>query len=175
MAALLAKYPDLQPLAQRAFKTYVKSIYKQKDKEVFDVTKLPIDDYSASLGLPMTPQLRYLDRKSIDKKKLPEESTLLPEVPVQKDLIKISSQKESNNLLEESEEDEETLDLLQRKETENDEDLKAIENMLYVICILTFLFVFLRKFHFWSLRLADFVQFWSQKVFLRFGPYMSFL
>ncbi|KAL7592580.1 hypothetical protein Lser_V15G35349 [Lactuca serriola] len=130
LAALLAKYPDLQPLAQRAFKTYVKSIYKQKDKEVFDVTKLPIDDYSASLGLPMTPQLRYLDRKSIDKKKLPEESTLLPEVPVQKDLIKISSQKESNNLLEESEEDEETLDLLQRKETENDEDLKAIENML---------------------------------------------
>lgn len=128
LAALLAKYTDLQPLAQRAFKTYVKSIYKQKDKEVFDVTKLPIDDYSASLGLPMTPQLRYLDRKNTNKN-LPEEPTLLPEVPVQKDIIKLSRQKESNDLLEESE-DEETLDLLRRKETENDEDLKAIENML---------------------------------------------
>ncbi|KAL4553983.1 hypothetical protein LXL04_039900 [Taraxacum kok-saghyz] len=129
LAALLAKYTDLQPLAQRAFKTYIKSIYKQKDKEIFDVTKLPIDDFSASLGLPMTPQLRYLDR---NKKSGP---TLLPEVKLpeeKKELMNVLRKKESNNLLEESEEeeDEEMIDLLRRKETENDEDLKAIENML---------------------------------------------
>ncbi|KAI3768965.1 hypothetical protein L6452_00061 [Arctium lappa] len=124
LAALLAKYTDLQPLAQRAFKTYVKSIYKQKDKEVFDVTKLPIDDFSASLGLPMTPQLRYLDRKNVDKK-MPGESNLVPEVPVKKDLIKLLRQKPTNNLFEESEEEEE-LDLLKSKETADGEEGKAI-------------------------------------------------
>ncbi|GJT90403.1 DEAD-box ATP-dependent RNA helicase 32 [Tanacetum coccineum] len=115
LAALLAKYTDLQPLAQRAFKTYLKSIYKQKDKEIFDVTKLPIDEYSASLGLPMTPQLRYLERKKMDPN-IPVEQSLVPEVPVKKDLIK---PKESNNLLEDSEDDE-TLDLLHSKETTDD-------------------------------------------------------
>ena len=124
LAALLAKYTDLQPLAQRAFKTYLKSIYKQKDKEIFDVTKLPIDEYSASLGLPMTPQLRYLERKKVDKN-TPEEPSLVPEVPVKKDLIR---PKESNNLLEDSEDDE-TLDLLHSKETTDDK----IDDLVYVI------------------------------------------
>nr|XP_043623004.1 DEAD-box ATP-dependent RNA helicase 32-like [Erigeron canadensis] len=121
LAALLAKYTVLQPLAERAFKTYVKSIYKQRDKEVFDVTKLPIDEYSASLGLPMTPQLRYLNRKNLEIKG-PTESNLVPEKPVKKDLIR---QKSSNDLLEESEDDE-TLELLRRKETANGEEGNAI-------------------------------------------------
>lgn len=136
LAALLAKHTDLQPLAQRAFKTYVKSIYKQKDKEVFDVTQLPIDDYSASLGLPMTPQLRYLDRKAKDKN-TPEEPTLVPEVPLQKDLIK-QKPKSNNSLLEESE-DEEIHDLLHRKETADGDEQKTIasDKMLYVISTLS--------------------------------------
>ncbi|KAI3810040.1 hypothetical protein L1987_19647 [Smallanthus sonchifolius] len=123
LAALLAKYTDLQPLAQRAFKTYLKSIYKQKDKEIFDVTKLPIDEYSASLGLPMTPQLRYLNRKDIDKN-TPGEPILVPQIPAKKDLIR---PKLDNDLLEESE-DEETLDLLHSKEI-TDEAI-ATDNIL---------------------------------------------
>ncbi|KAK9057057.1 hypothetical protein SSX86_024424 [Deinandra increscens subsp. villosa] len=122
LAALLAKYTDLQPLAQRAFKTYVKSIYKQKDKEIFDVTKLPIDEFSASLGLPMTPQLRYLNRKSIDKN-TPEEPILAPQIPVKKEFIR---PKQSNDLLEESE-DEEPLDLFHKKEITDGDEGKAIE------------------------------------------------
>lgn len=63
LAALLVKYPDFQQRAQRAFVTYLRSIHVQKDKEIFDVTKLPIDEYSASLGLPMTPKIRFLNQK----------------------------------------------------------------------------------------------------------------
>ncbi|KAD3067099.1 hypothetical protein R6Q59_018803 [Mikania micrantha] len=121
LAALLAKYKDLQPLAQRAFKTYLKSIYKQKDKEIFDVAKLPIDEFSASLGLPMTPQLRYLNRKNIDKN-TPGEAVLVPQIPANKDLI---TPKPSNNLLEESE-DEEPLDLLHSKEITDGDEGKSI-------------------------------------------------
>ncbi|KAI3844555.1 hypothetical protein MKX03_020372 [Papaver bracteatum] len=67
LAALLVKYPNLQLLAQRAFITYVRSIHKQRDREVFDVTKVPIEEFSASLGLPMTPKLRFLNKKTISK------------------------------------------------------------------------------------------------------------
>ncbi|XP_068669358.1 DEAD-box ATP-dependent RNA helicase 32 [Aristolochia californica] len=63
LAALLVKCPNLQQLAQRAFITYLKSIYLQRDKEVFDVLKLSIEEYAASLGLPMTPKIRFLRQK----------------------------------------------------------------------------------------------------------------
>lgn len=69
LAALLVKYPDtLQGLAKRAFITYLKSVHNQKDKEIFDVMKLPIDEFSASIGLPMTPKIRFLNTKIKSKK-----------------------------------------------------------------------------------------------------------
>lgn len=63
LSSLLVKYPDMQPLARRAFITYLKAINKEKDKEIFDVMKLPIDEFSASMGLPITPKIRVLNRK----------------------------------------------------------------------------------------------------------------
>nr|XP_023921473.1 DEAD-box ATP-dependent RNA helicase 32 [Quercus suber]POE99085.1 dead-box atp-dependent rna helicase 32 [Quercus suber] len=68
LSALLVKYPDMQYQAQRAFVTYLRSIHIQKEKEIFDVTKLPIDEFSASLGLPMTPKIRFLKQKNKSKK-----------------------------------------------------------------------------------------------------------
>lgn len=76
LSALLVKYPDMQQLAQRAFITYLRSIYIQKDKEVFDVTKLPIDEYSASLGLPMTLKVKFLNQKE-KRETESEKSTLI--------------------------------------------------------------------------------------------------
>jgi len=64
LSSLLVKYPDMQPLARRAFITYLKAISKEKDKEIFDVMKLPIEEFSASIGLPITPKIRFLNRKS---------------------------------------------------------------------------------------------------------------
>uniref|UniRef100_A0A1D1YXK1 DEAD-box ATP-dependent RNA helicase 32 n=1 Tax=Anthurium amnicola TaxID=1678845 RepID=A0A1D1YXK1_9ARAE len=62
LASLLVKYPSLQALAQRAFITYLRSIHLQRDKEVFDVSKLPFEEFAASLGLPMTPVIRFLQK-----------------------------------------------------------------------------------------------------------------
>ncbi|KAJ8478162.1 hypothetical protein OPV22_021889 [Ensete ventricosum] len=64
LSSLLVKFPSMQQLAQRAFVTYLKSIFLQKDKDVFDVSKLPIEDFAVSLGLSVTPKLRFLKRKS---------------------------------------------------------------------------------------------------------------
>ncbi|KAL3639960.1 hypothetical protein CASFOL_014928 [Castilleja foliolosa] len=78
LQALLVKYPNLKQLAERAFITYLRSILKQRDKEIFDVTKLPVAEYAASLGLPMTPKVRFLKQNS-KVKKVSEERTPFPE------------------------------------------------------------------------------------------------
>ncbi|XP_010443073.1 PREDICTED: DEAD-box ATP-dependent RNA helicase 32-like [Camelina sativa] len=79
LAALLVKHPELQGVAQRAFITYLRSIHKRKDKEIFDVSKLSIENFSASLGLPMTPKIRFTNLKT--KKKGVFESSIAMEEP----------------------------------------------------------------------------------------------
>ena len=51
LGGLLSKDPDLKYMAQRAFVTYLKSIHLRGNKEIFDVTKLPVEEYALSLGL----------------------------------------------------------------------------------------------------------------------------
>ncbi|EEU42958.1 uncharacterized protein NECHADRAFT_95387 [Fusarium vanettenii 77-13-4] len=51
--------PDLKYLGQKAFISYAKSIYIQKDKDVFKFDKLDLDGFAASLGLPGTPQIKF--------------------------------------------------------------------------------------------------------------------
>ncbi|VFQ82544.1 unnamed protein product [Cuscuta campestris] len=90
LGALLVESPELRLLAQRAFTTYVKSIYIRSDKEIFDVTKLPLEEFSASLGLPMTPRLRFLKQKLKGKTvsealaAMPERNENLLEFPIKK-------------------------------------------------------------------------------------------
>ncbi|CAI8586858.1 unnamed protein product [Vicia faba] len=67
LASLLVKYPELQQRAQRAFVTYLRSIHLQKDKEIFDILKLPIDEYSASLAEPVDPNQENVTEGSREK------------------------------------------------------------------------------------------------------------
>ncbi|MCL7043916.1 hypothetical protein MKW94_002660, partial [Papaver nudicaule] len=107
VAALLVKYPTMQLLAQRAFITYVRSIHKQGDKEVFDVTKLPIEEFSASLGLPMTPKLRFLNKKTMSKP-LPEVVAPQEENATDDDMLLKLKKVKNSQLGVEAENDQET-------------------------------------------------------------------
>lgn len=69
LQSLLFKDPELKYLAQKAFISYVKSIYIQKDKEVFHFDKLPMEEYANSLGLPGAPNIKLKGMKSIEKSK----------------------------------------------------------------------------------------------------------
>lgn len=53
------KDPELKYLGQKAFMSYVRSIYLQQDKEVFQLANLPLEDFSASLGLPGAPKIKF--------------------------------------------------------------------------------------------------------------------
>ncbi|KAH3670576.1 hypothetical protein OGAPHI_001091 [Ogataea philodendri] len=56
--SLCFKSPELKYLGQKAFISYCKSVYIQKDKEVFNLKELPLDEFAKSLGLPGTPKLK---------------------------------------------------------------------------------------------------------------------
>ncbi|XP_073922870.1 probable ATP-dependent RNA helicase DDX10 isoform X3 [Castor canadensis] len=62
LESFLAQDQDLKERAQRCFVSYIRSVYLMKDKEVFDVSKLPIPEYARSLGLAVAPRIRFLQK-----------------------------------------------------------------------------------------------------------------
>ncbi|XP_058040993.1 probable ATP-dependent RNA helicase DDX10 isoform X1 [Ahaetulla prasina] len=62
LQSLLAQDQDLKERAQRCFVSYLRSVYLMKNKEVFDVLKLPIAEYALSLGLAVAPRVRFLQK-----------------------------------------------------------------------------------------------------------------
>ena len=129
LASLLVKYPDMQHRAQRAFITYLRSIHIQKDKDIFDVMKLPINEYSASLGLPMTPKIRFLNQK-INSKDVSKSILVEPEDSDKETIFEVSRKKLDTVAFK----DEETEnDLLQLADTANEGEVKSseIEEIMY--------------------------------------------
>ncbi|KAK7860542.1 dead-box atp-dependent rna helicase 32 [Quercus suber] len=124
LSALLVKYPDMQYQAQRAFVTYLRSIHIQKEKEIFDVTKLPIDEFSASLGLPMTPKIRFLKQKNKSKKASETISLPASENSDRENLLEIPKE-----MLDIGDIDEEEMDkaFLLKQDTPNEEEEKISE------------------------------------------------
>lgn len=54
------KDAQLKYLGQKAFISYVKSVHVQKDKEIFQLQKLGLEDFAASLGLPGAPRIKFM-------------------------------------------------------------------------------------------------------------------
>jgi len=63
MAALLASDKVLKESAQRAFNSYIKSVYLMKNKKVFNVNTINLNKFAESLGLATTPRVRFLERQ----------------------------------------------------------------------------------------------------------------
>lgn len=63
--------PEIKYLAQRAFVAYMRSIYLQKNKKVFDVNVLPAEEFAHSLGLAGAPKIKFV-KKSEKKMGAPE-------------------------------------------------------------------------------------------------------
>ncbi|CAM5075749.1 unnamed protein product [Eretmochelys imbricata] len=62
MQAFLAQDQELKERAQRCFVSYLRSVYLMKNKDVFDVFKLPLAEYAHSLGLAVAPRVRFLQK-----------------------------------------------------------------------------------------------------------------
>lgn len=68
MVMFCSKSPEIKYLAQKAFISYMRSIYLQSNKEVFDVHSLPADAFADSLGLSGAPKIKFV--KKADKKNI---------------------------------------------------------------------------------------------------------
>ncbi|KAK5963191.1 RNA-dependent ATPase HCA4 PWA37_004899 [Arxiozyma heterogenica] len=69
LQSLLFKDPELKYLAQKAFISYIRSVYIQKDKEVFRFDELPTEEFAHSLGLPGAPKIKIKGMKAIERAK----------------------------------------------------------------------------------------------------------
>ncbi|KAJ4342503.1 ATP-dependent RNA helicase dbp4 [Didymella glomerata] len=63
------KDASIKYLGQKAFMTHVKSLYLQKDKTVFKLKEYNLEAYAASLGLPGTPRIKFLQNDDSKAKK----------------------------------------------------------------------------------------------------------
>ena len=63
------KDPEIKYLGQKAFVSYVRSIYIQKDKDVFKIQALPLEEFSASLGLPGAPRIKFIKGDNVKQLK----------------------------------------------------------------------------------------------------------
>jgi len=62
LRAFTAESEEIKGYATRAFQAYCKSIHLSKDKKIFQIQNYKLDKYAASLGLAVTPRLRFLER-----------------------------------------------------------------------------------------------------------------
>eukprot|EP00049_Salpingoeca_infusionum_P018497 m.357473 g.357473 ORF g.357473 m.357473 type:complete len:850 (+) comp17855_c0_seq1:1828-4377(+) len=60
---------DVFLLAKKCFVCYMRSVYLQPDKEVFDVTQLPAAEFAQSIGLPRAPKIKFLKTQNAAKNK----------------------------------------------------------------------------------------------------------
>ncbi|RDW69343.1 RNA helicase-1 [Coleophoma cylindrospora] len=60
--------PELKYLGQKAFTSYAKSLFLQKDKEIFKVNDVDLEGFAASMGLPGAPRIKFM--KGDDAKKI---------------------------------------------------------------------------------------------------------
>ena len=63
------KDPELKYLGQKAFVSYVRSVHVQKDKNVFHVQRLDLEQFAASMGLPGAPRVKFVKGEDAKRRK----------------------------------------------------------------------------------------------------------
>ncbi|KAI0767518.1 DEAD-domain-containing protein [Fomes fomentarius] len=61
--------PEIKYLGQRAFVSYLRSVYLQKDKTIFKLDELPVERFAEALGLPGMPKIKFLSKEMAKKRK----------------------------------------------------------------------------------------------------------
>ena len=59
LQGVVASNQDIKYLAQRAFVSYMRAVFLEKNKEVFNVKELPANEFAQSMGLVIMPQISF--------------------------------------------------------------------------------------------------------------------
>jgi ATP-dependent RNA helicase DDX10/DBP4 len=136
-----AENSDLMHLAQKAFVCYIRSVFKNGDKEVFDVKKINHEALAESFGLVTIPKIEFVAGDEVKKNKKSKLEKLREKIKqrkkekqikkgetVDEDDKQIEEQGESEP--EEEEDQEEPSDEEQKSEPEDEEDLFTLKRRI---------------------------------------------
>jgi ATP-dependent RNA helicase DDX10/DBP4 len=141
-AALVASRPQLNELAKKAFKSYIRSIHLMPNKNIFgSVHDMPLDEFAISLGLSATPKLSFLkhapdrdelrERKNINHKlhRLKEQ---IKAEKLAKKIGKLTPSKNENHKVEKNDDKDDTMILVKRKHTteEHKDEIESLPNVI---------------------------------------------
>ena len=115
---------DMKHWAQRSFICYLRSVHLQSNKRVFDVRKLPTEEYALSLGLPQAPRIRFLKKSNKGKGLEQEEEDEEEETD--------DEEEEEEDDEEEEEDDEKEEEENEEEEEEDEEEEEAVEKAKHV-------------------------------------------
>jgi len=73
--------------------SYLRSIYLQKDKSIFKLEQLPLEEFAESLGLPGAPRVKFLSKELAKQKK--NASRELQKIPKQEEVPEGTSEEDS--------------------------------------------------------------------------------
>ncbi|KAI0745161.1 DEAD-domain-containing protein [Earliella scabrosa] len=73
--------PEIKYLGQRAFVSYLRSVYLQKEKSIFKVDELPVERFAEALGLPGMPKIKFLSKEMAKKRKNASRAVANPQSP----------------------------------------------------------------------------------------------
>jgi ATP-dependent RNA helicase DDX10/DBP4 len=60
LQSICAQAPDIKYLGEKAFICYLRSIWLQRNKDVFNIEQMPLEEYAHSLGLPGAPKVKFV-------------------------------------------------------------------------------------------------------------------
>lgn len=100
LQSLCAEDVELKGRAQRCFISYLRSLYLERNRDASTVKSLPLEEFSFSLGLPMPPRVRFLDKKLAKDSSSQVNRNEQKDVPSKSDQpLKAESNKAEDNFL----------------------------------------------------------------------------
>lgn len=127
-SGIVASKPDLNNLAKKAYKSYLRSVYLMPNKDIFKIEEIPFDEYAASLGLAATPPLRFLkELKSKNREDLRGAKNVNRKLERLKEQIKAEKLRKKLEKLGKTPQDDTTSSKRKRVEEEDDDDILVMK------------------------------------------------
>jgi hypothetical protein len=88
--SLLAEHEDLKQTAQAAFLTYMRSVYLNPRRDIFDISKLDPDAYASSMGLLAAPHQRAVNKMQKHAKLSSAKNAKKPVLDITKETVAVA-------------------------------------------------------------------------------------
>ncbi|KAI8033430.1 probable ATP-dependent RNA helicase DDX10 [Drosophila gunungcola] len=125
--AFLAQFPELRATAQRAFLSYIKSVFLMRNKRLFNVFSLDLDAFAQSLGLAVTPRVPFLEKFLWRQKQMQQQKEQGDVPTVNNPVLPKMTKQQSFGGANEDEDDSDDEDFIKVKRKDHDVEGEPVE------------------------------------------------